>query len=186
MPGTLDDVPVQDSADTTEPPERWLRWAVAAAAVTTGVVVAAVGTLAWMFVSPMLSLFVVPECTEHDRRLTEQLVADPVLTQLRPGLTRTSEGHAAPCERASDTSGIATATVDADPSVTRDAVIAHYRGLLEDGGWTVAADRRAPLLCADRRFDNQQVLFVLHGSDNSTQYQPEIAFLPHRQDLGCS
>jgi hypothetical protein len=49
------------------------------------------------------------------------------------------------------------------------------------------ADQRCPvlLLCADRRFDNQQVLFALRGSVGSPQYELEIVFLPDRQDLGC-
>ncbi|MGI5239580.1 hypothetical protein [Dactylosporangium sp. CA-139066] len=174
-----------DPADAAEPPERWLRWAVAAAAVTTAVIVVALGTIAWMGVSPMLSAFAVPECTEHDRRLAEQLAASPVLTRLRPGLTRTGSYHAAPCEGDSDHSGIASAAVAADQSVTRDAVIAYYRGLLEDGGWSVAADGLAALVCADQRFDSQQVRFTLHGSNDSPQYQLEIAFEPDRRDLGC-
>ncbi|MEV0569716.1 hypothetical protein [Dactylosporangium sp. NPDC050588] len=71
-----------DPTDEAERPARRLRWAVAAA-VTTAVIAAATVTAAWMSVSPMLSSST-PECTEHDRRLTEQLAADPVLTSLRP------------------------------------------------------------------------------------------------------
>jgi hypothetical protein len=185
LPVALDDVRVWDPADTAEPPARWLRRAITAAAVTTAVVVVALGTYVWMGVSPMLSAFTVPECTEHDQRLTEQLAASPVLTKLRPGLTRTGSYHAAPCERDSETWGIASAAVAADPSVTRDAVVAYYRGLLDDGGWSVAADSLGALLCADQRFDHQQVRFTLHGSNDLPQYQLEIAFESDRRDLGC-
>ncbi|GAA0716298.1 hypothetical protein GCM10010199_17770 [Dactylosporangium roseum] len=174
-----------DPLDTAQPPERWLRWAVAAAAVTTAVIVIALGTIAWMGVSPMLSAFAVPECTEHDRRLTEQLAASPILTEVRHGLTRTGSYHAAPCERDSDKQGIAAAAVAAEASMTRDAVIAYYRGLLEEGGWRVAADGLTVLLCAGQRFDSQQVRFTLHGSNDSPQYQLEIVFEPDRRDLGC-
>jgi hypothetical protein len=138
----------------------------------------------WTGLSP-LSTFAVPECTEHDQRLTEQLAASPVLTELRPGLTRTDSYQAAPCERDSEDWGIASAAVAADPSVTRDAVIAFYRGLLEGGGWSVAAGGWGGLLCADQRFDGQQVRFTLHGSTDSPQYHLEIAFESDRQDLGC-
>ncbi|MEV4139568.1 hypothetical protein AB0J72_46325 [Dactylosporangium sp. NPDC049742] len=144
------------------------------------------GTVAWTSVSPMLSMFTTPECTEHDRRLTEQLAADPVLTTLRPGLTRTGDHHAAPCQRDSDDSGIASTMIGADPSLPQDAVVAYYRGLLEDGGWTIATGDLAVLLCADRRFDGQQVRFTLHGSSGSPQYALEIVFRPDRHDLACT
>jgi hypothetical protein len=177
---------VWDPARTADPPERWLRWAVVAAAVTTGVIVAALGTITWMAVSPLLSaLDSGSECNEHDRRLTEQLAADPVLNELRPGLTRARAEQAAPCEQSSSSEGYAVVVLDADPSVVWIDVVAHYRGRLEAGGWNVAADGRAALLCADRRFGRQQVQFTLYRSGDSPGFSLRISFRPHGRDLGC-
>jgi hypothetical protein len=80
---------------------------VAAAAVTVAVIVVALGTFTWMAVAPMLSAFAVPACTKHDQRLAERLAANPVLTELRPGLTRAGSYHAAHAS--------ATATRNASP-----------------------------------------------------------------------
>ncbi|MEV0569715.1 hypothetical protein [Dactylosporangium sp. NPDC050588] len=76
--------------------------------------------------------------------------------------------------------------IGSDSSLPQDAVVAYYRGLLEEGGWTVATDDLAVLLCADRRFDGQRVRFTLHGSSDSPRYELEVVFRPDRRDLGCT